>query len=299
MRTTAAFTLATLAFLSTPAGAFAEAGPQQPRVGDTYEITRIQETESHGTDGSSATTYDKDRLVERVVAVRAEGLELEYDLPAGTRKEERALQWQLPARVLRPPQGPLRLLDRAAAEARVDAWLKATELPRKACGHWYFAWNAFQVECDPQSVIAIVQAFDPPVPDLREGALYRDPEAGAPAPLKRRSLGPSGATFVTQLPVDAEVVRRGRASVDVATGEISGKPVTLEAALRERAKDSVSGTISVTLEADAAGNVRRRIRVVKTVIRTPGGATETQTVTQTLERRRVEPRRPAAPAIQA
>jgi hypothetical protein len=63
------------------------------------------------------------------------------------------------------------------------------------------------------------------------------------------------------------------------------KPVSLDAALLERAREIVSGTISVTLETDPAGNVRRRTKVTKLDIKGPDGRSETQTVTETLERR--------------
>ena len=67
-------------------------------------------------------------------------------------------------------------------------------------------------------------------------------------------------TFAVMLEADPAAVRRARAEADVATGEIMQKPVTLEAALRERAKEQVSGTISVTFETDTAGNIRKRTR---------------------------------------
>jgi|GEM_PF-648672 len=287
------FTLAAAAavVLSPATGAFSQAAPKHPRAGDVYEIDIVEESSSSGSDGSSSTSHDRDGFIERVVAVRADGVELEYDVPAST--EGREDVWQFPARVFRPRQGPLQLLNRAELEARVEAWLKRAKLPRAACGHWYFSWNAFQVQCDPQSVIATLDGLDSPVPELRDGAPYRDPEAGAPAPLKRKRAGPDGGSFRAEMPLDAERVRRQRAEADVAVGEIMHKPVTLEAALRERAKERVSGTIAVELEADSAGNVRRRTRVVKVETRAADGRTEKQTSTQTLERRLMEERRPA------
>jgi hypothetical protein len=291
-------TALTIAIIALIAPATADAPTHHPRAGDSYEITRVQQTESRGTDGSSSTAFDKDSLLESVIAVRADGLELEYDLPA-VDTGQRDDQWQFPARIFKPRKGPLELLNRAAMEARVEAWLKRAKLPRTACAHWYFSWNAFQVQCDPQSVIALIEEFDLSVPDLREGAPYRDAEAGAPAPLKRRSAGPNGASFVVEMPINPDRVRRGQAEADVATGEISRKPVTLEAALRERAKEQVSGTISITLEADSAGNVRRRTRILKLKIRSASGGTETQTVTQTFERRLVEGQRKPPAGVQA
>jgi len=84
------------------------------------------------------------------------------------------------------------------------------------------------------------------------------------------------------MPVDPDAVRRARAESDVVVGEIMNKPVSLDAALRERAMEIISGTISVAFETDPAGNVRRRTKVAKLG---PDGRSETQTVTATLERR--------------
>jgi len=85
-------------------------------------------------------------------------------------------------------------------------------------------------------------------------------------------------------------VRRARAEADVAAGEILRKPVTLDAALRARSGETVSGTISVAFETDAAGNLRRRTKVTKLEIKGPGGGSETETVTETLERRLISRR---------
>jgi hypothetical protein len=92
------------------------------------------------------------------------------------------------------------------------------------------------------------------------------------------------------MPVDADAVRRVRAESDVVVGEIMKKPVSFDAALHERAGEVVSGTISVAFETDPAGNVRRRTKVTKLDIKRPDGRSETQTVTETLERRPVSRR---------
>ena len=73
-------------------------------------------------------------------------------------------------------------------------------------------------------------------------------------------------------------------------GESMNKPVSLDAALRERAREVVSGTISVEFEVDPAGNVRRRTKVTKLDIEGPDGRSETETVTEVLERRLISQR---------
>jgi hypothetical protein len=115
--------------------------------------------------------------------------------------------------------------------------------------------------------------------------LTRKPKHSVPEKLARKPPGPDGAIFSVEMPVDPDAVRRARAESDVVVGEIVKKPVSLDAALLERAREIVSGTISVTLETDPAGNIRRRTKVTKLDIKGPDGRSETRTVTETLERR--------------
>ena len=67
---------------------------------------------------------DVTTLVERVIALRDSGVELEFDLPEGTSAEDRTRNWQFPARVLKSSDQPLQLLNGAELEARVQDWLK-------------------------------------------------------------------------------------------------------------------------------------------------------------------------------
>lgn len=263
--------------------------PAKPplEAGDEFEVSRRYETSQQASDGASGTSRGRDAILERVIAIREGGAELEYDLPRSATAQDRARHWQFPVRVFRPSSGPMELLNRPELEARVERWLQAAGWTREACGRWIFTWNAFRIECDPQSVIRTLEALDLRIADLREGALYRETEARAPGALKREAAGPSGETFAVAMEVDPDTVRRVRAESDVAVGEIMRKPVTLDAAFEERAKESVSGTISVTLETDHAGNVWRRTKVTKLDIKGPDGKHETLTGTETVERRPV------------
>ena len=260
---------------------------QPPQVGDTYEITLIRHSVQQSSNGSSGNSNDKDTIIEQVIDVRVDGLELQYDLPNSVTANERARTWQFPVRVFKPPVGPPQLLNSPELEARLEGWLKAASLPRAACGHWIFTWSAFRIECDPQSVIKTVQSYELGSTSLREGGLYQDAAAGSSEKVARRAGGLDGETFAVEMPVDADAVHRARAESDVVVGEIMQKPVSLEAALHERAGEVVSGTISVALETDPAGNVRRRTKVTKVDTKCSDGHSETQTITETLERRRI------------
>jgi hypothetical protein len=262
----------------------AEASPPAPHVGDTYEITLTRDS-AQGGDGSSGSSHDEDTIIEQVIGVRANGVELQYDLPNSTTADQKAGNWQFPARIFRPVDGPAQLLNGAELEARVDGWLKAAGWPRTVCGHWIFTWNAFRIACDPQSVIATIQSFDLRSADLREGALYQEAGARGSVKMTRKAAEPDGAIFAVELPVDPDAVRRSRAESDVAVGEIMNKPVTLDAALHARSGEIISGTISVAFVSGPAGDVRRRTKVTKLDIERPDGRLETTTVTETLERR--------------
>jgi hypothetical protein len=115
-------------------------------------------------------------------------------------------------------------------------------------------------------VLKTVEAYDLRSADPQEGAPYRDPDAGSAGKLARKTGAGDGETFAVEMPVDPDAVLRARAESDVALWEIMKKPVSLDAALHEGAGETVSGTISVTFE------------------------TETQTVTETLERRLISRR---------
>ena len=155
------------------------------------------------------------------------------------------------------------------------------------CGRWIFTWNAFRIECDPDSVIADLKAINLLTVDLREGDIYRHPETLRPGTLVRTMDGPDGATYSVKLEIDADAVRRSRAESDVAVGEIMQQPVTLETALRERSKETVSGTVEVTFDVDVSGRPTRRTMVTLVETAKPDGVSETDRQTTKVERRAV------------
>ncbi|MEA3044992.1 MAG: hypothetical protein QOH47_2830 [Sphingomonadales bacterium] len=258
------------------------------RAGDRYEIRSERLWSRSSGEGSSGSSRDVDVLMERVIAVRDAGEELEFDLPDDATAEDRARTWQFPVRVLRPSQGPLQLLNGAELEARVERWLAAAGWPRAICGRWIFTWNAFRIECDPQSVIPGLARLDLESLDLREGAPYREAGARGPGVLRRETRGSDGAAFVVELEVDPEAVRRERAQNDVVVAEIGRREsLSLDAALQAHSAERISGTIRINFETDAAGRVRRRRKVTELAIEGPDGGRETQTFTDTVERRLV------------
>jgi hypothetical protein len=273
------------ALLLTGAAPGPDAGPA-PRVGEVFAITRVQESSQQSSSGSTGTTYDRDTIAERVIELRKTGVELEYDLPANSTAEDRARTWQFPARVLKTPDGALRLLNRPQLETRLQAWLRKANWTRAICGQWIFTWSAFRIECDPESVLEAIGAFDPQPPELHDGASYADPMASTPSPMRRTSRDAQGATYVVRLELDPDAVRRERVEADLALAELMRRTLTREAAVRAHANERVSGTIRVTFDADAEGRVRRRVRVIDMQVTGVDGEVETRTITETIERRR-------------
>lgn len=277
--------LTIMALLLPAMGTSANRPERQPRAGDVYEISSDRESVDSGSDGSSGSSTDRDTLVERVIGVRDDGLELEYDLPKNS--QDRASTWIYPVRVLRPADGPTQLLNRAELESRVDGWLKTGNMTRAACGHWIFTWNAFRIDCDPQSAIKTIAYFDVGQRALTDGTPYQDAAARAPAPLKRTAFKDNGATFVVILEVDPEKLRRSQAEADVTIGEITRKKTTIEDALRTHSGERISGTIVVTLDTDATGHVWRRTTVTTVKTETANGIVKTSVTTHTVQRRLV------------
>lgn len=275
------------ALLLQPLAARAQEPQPGPRVGDVYEYEMVRDSiwsEGSG-GGSTGNAHDRDLLVERVIAVRDTGVELEFDLPPGATAEDRARIWQFPVRVLRPLHGPLQLLNGPELEARVDRWLAAGHMTRTACGHWYFSWNAFQIECDPQSVIRTLAALDLRMEDLRDGAPFQEAGSLEPALLRRETSGPHGAIFVVEMAVDPEAVRRELARADAVSLEILGDSPDIRAFREARTPRRISGTIRIRFEADAAGHVKRRTKVTELTIEMANGERESRTSTETVERR--------------
>lgn len=266
----------------------AEIRPVQDQIGDTFEITRSRDSVQRTSDeASSGSSTDRASFIERVVDVRAGGLELEYDLPKGATGGERASNWQFPARVFKPDHGALQLLNGPELEARLNTWLKAGKLTRAACGQWVFTWNLFRIECDPQSVLQTIGQLATVPEDLGDEASYRDALASQPTRLTRTSDGAGGIKFVGEMAVDPEIVRRDRARADVVAAEINRSKLTFEEAVKARSADTVSGTITTTFDVDLAGRVQRRLKITKLDTKRGDGTSATETVTESVERRLV------------
>jgi hypothetical protein len=258
--------------------------PAEPRVGAVTIVSRQFETEQSNNRGSTSSTSDNDVLIERVVAVRADGVEFEYDVPRDGGFGSATDSWQFPARVFRPLRGPLQLTNTTELAARVDEWLKRAGFTRAACGRLIFTWNVFRIECDPKSALTTIEALNLQVADLRDGAAYSDPDAVKPATLKRAKTSPSGTTYVVEAALDPERLRQQAVRRDLAQAELQGKALNERDAVRAHAGDKISGTMVVTLDVDGDGTVVRRTRRLKIQAETPDGTVEVSTSSEVIAR---------------
>jgi hypothetical protein len=133
--------------------AWAQLSPPMPAAGETYELTKSYDTSEQTSNGSSGSSRGHDTILERVIAARNTGIEFEYDFSNNAKAEDRARNWQFPARVFKPSNGAMQLLNASELEVRLEGWLKAAGSDRSVCGRWIFTWNAFRIDCDPQSII--------------------------------------------------------------------------------------------------------------------------------------------------
>lgn len=252
--------LALVAALFVLASPFARAEAQSvDQVGDAYEIIVRVNTDRRG-DGSSGSSNSFYMLVERVVAVRDGGVELEFDFPNDPASADRAANWQFPVRVFKPAGESFQLLNAEELQARNRAWLASAQIPEEACGRWVFTWTAIRIECDPQSVLSTLEVFDLRPIDVSESIEQIDPEA----------------------------VRRERAEADVNVAQMTGETaVTLATALKARESEQYSGTISSRYEIDAEGRVIGHTIISELQITEADGSGERITTATTIERRRV------------
>lgn len=266
-----------------------QAAPSQTgdQPGDVYGIRLIQDTASSTNDHSSGSSHDGWEFVERVIALRDGGVELEFDLPADVPSQQRQQAWKFPARVLLASGGTLILLNGAEAEARLKAWLgdKAGAL----CGHWAFGWTAQYFDCDPKSVLGELKPYLRPG-ELHEGAAYQEEGTRGPTHLRAVSSDSNRATLVAELEIDPDTIRRQHAARDVAVAEMMHRaPLTLEAALAAHANDRISGTLVVKFETGADARATRRTSVSEIDVESQDGAREHEHTVQTTTWRLVSP----------
>lgn len=274
-----------IAFLSLAAiSTNAVAAPSHLSVGDVFEIVRSYETEDSSTDGSTGTSGGSDRVMVRILAIDGPGTIFELDHPSDTSEQERQRDWTLPARFLRPPEGPTRLLNADELDIRLDAWLTRAYWTREQCGRWIFTWNAFKIECDPATVLAAFDEWFPVGPI--EGQTYRPPLSSEAKPLARQGEDSGMRRLQANYSIDVDQVRQLRVEQNAVVREIMGDTAPMLPPDRPEL-DRISGTIAVQYELSSDGALWRRTDNIQSQTIKPDGVVETRTERRILERRRV------------
>lgn len=220
-------------------------------------------------------------MVEEILAVRPDGIEIEYDLPDSASEDERTRIWQYPVRVFRPADsGPMQLLNADELERRIEDWLTAANIPREACGSWYFTWNAFQIECDPQAVLEDLQGFDLRLTNLRAGEPFMAAGASEPGILREISSDDDGVVLTAEMPLDAEHAARKRAESAAIVAQMLGR----EDVEPTTGPEGISGTISATLYVGPTGDMYRLVVNIEQLVAIPTGGEEISVATYTTER---------------
>lgn len=278
--------IATALVAISPASASADTLQGNVRAGDVYEITQLGTTEGSSSGGSRSSSRSGNAMAERIIGLRNDGaVEAEYNLPEGSTDDDRAREWRFPARILSTQGAAPELLNESELSARLAQWLTNASIPEAACGQWIFTWTAIKIECDPLSIVPIISHLDLRRVPLADGSPYTEPGALGSTTLRRTETRTTGSTFEATLLIDPEALRLARAESDVVVGQIMREPRTLEDALAARAGEQISGTVTITFETDADGQVTQRTRVTQTQIVEADGTVENQTSTEIVERR--------------
>ena len=258
------------------------------RPGDAFEIVRAYNTQNSTSDGSSnGTSGGSDAMVVRVVSIDGDGTVFELDHPTSTSEQDRQRDWTLPARIVRPPSGPTRLLNADELNARLDDWLARANWTREQCGRWIFTWNAFKIECDPASAVAAFDEWFPHGPTANEP--YSHPLARIAVPLVESSTTSTNYSLAAELIIDPVRVRAGQAEQDAVFRELSGaNPPAIPD--RKRTNDAISGIITVAFDVATDGGHWQRTIVTRVETKRPDGVIETDTQRTTLTRTRVNSR---------
>lgn len=250
-------------------------------AGDLYKLVLKRHSEYQEGDRGSGSSDDTDVIVVRTIGPQ----DFEYDLPSSATRKDREVSWQLPARIRLSIDGSMTLLNVAELEIRRDQFLKTAGWTKETCGRWIFTWNAFKIECDPQSALIIVERFQIQPKVLADGSPFEMKGAIGSVPMKCAHKSAGGQTCAVLLPLDADNARRELAESDVVVGEIIGKPISALDAVKSRAETQITGTIEVIFEADLSGIVGKRTTIVHSEQREPGGQTRksisTSVLTQT------------------
>jgi hypothetical protein len=244
------------------------------------------QTESKSNTGSSGSSRTRSAIIERTIAER----ELEYSFPEANIPENDA--WKLPARVLTKPGSSIELLNESEIKARLENYLEKYPEIRKQCGGVVFTWTAFEIHCDTNHVVDVIESYNLYLGALSEGKLYKEPGALAPAPLRKTSSGNSNLIYEVELVLDPALLQseyeNGMEQVAAITGDSVSSIISSSLKLAGEDKPQFSGTRLVTIEVSPNGQVEKIHRETTTIVKGGGSFHETRKQKETLERQPIK-----------
>lgn len=254
------------------------------QVGNIYEIKYSYETSRKTGDQSSGRSSGTNLLIERIIAINEESIDLEYDISLNPSEEDRAREWKLPAKVRRNNDGTLLLLNTDEMEIRITKWLEKASWTREVCDQWIFTWNAFKIECDPQSALELITSYDLNSNNFDPTKPYENKFASHAGKLQLLANTPEGKTYHTKLELNPQIIKTELAETQLIIGQITGKEITIEDAQKEQALKSISGNIQIKLDVDNEGRLIKRTEVFNIKTIEDDGTIKTETKTNILSR---------------
>ena len=253
-------------------------------------IVYQSQTQSNSSMGGSGSSQTNSAIFERRIGKRDGGLELEYSFPQSDIPKIEA--WKLPARVLIVPGSSIELLNESEISTRLNNFLDENPDIRKQCGEVVFTWTAFEIHCDTNHVIDVIESFNLHLGQLHEGKLYEDKDTTAPAPLKRVSVDENNLVYEVELILDPIYLQKEYEKTMEQVAKITGESVSsvMNSSLKltDNEKPKFSGTRLVTIETIPSGLVVKIQRETTTTIIGGGTFRETRTQNETLKRQEVE-----------
>lgn len=253
-------------------------------------IVYESQTRSNSSMGGGGSSQTNSAILERRIGKRDGGLELEYsfsqsDIP-------KIESWKLPARVLVVPGSSIELLNESEISTRLNSFLDKNLEIRKQCGEVVFTWTAFEIHCDTDHVIDLIESYNLHLGSLYESKLYEEKDTIAPAPLKRVSVDGNNLAYEVELKLDPIYLQKEYEKTIEQVAQITGESVSsvMSSSLKltDNEKPKFSGTRLVTIETSPSGLVVKIKRETTTTIIGGGTFRETRSQNETLKRQEVE-----------
>lgn len=253
-------------------------------------IVYESQTRSISPMGGGSSSQTKNAIFERRIGERDGGLELEYTFPQSDIPKIEA--WKLPARVLIAPGSPVELLNELEISTRLNNFLDDNPEIRKQCGEVIFTWTAFEIHCDTNHVINLIESYNLHLGPLHEGKLYEEKDAIAPASLKHVSVDKNSLVYEVELILDPIYLQKEYEKTMEQVAKITGESVSsaINSSLRLKGNEEpkFSGTRLVIIETIPSGLVVKIQRETTTIIIGGGEFQETRTQNETLKRQEVK-----------